>query len=238
MTTLPEALPDSPTVLAFIEAIPAEDTYERAIITCAVNRAATGRDAPRVADLVDYLVCDTRTVYKKLHALRDRGVMELHESGAWLLRPEPEQFGLCLDTHQGEYGQTMPADWIPQPRKPKSIPKVVPDPFPDFLDGRWTGTRDDWQHSCPRPLVNVVYRLFDDDGRLLYIGSTGNVFGRFDGHKRKPWARYVARECADREAAYWLEAAAITDEAPALNVQDYVGGRVNALRKAGRGVTR
>lgn len=111
--------------------------------------------------------------------------------------------------------------------------RVVPDPFPAYGEGTWAGTRADLIDTCPRPGTNVVYQLFDPADLLAYIGSSENMYSRFTAHTAKPWVRYTARQCATREDAYWLEAAAIIKYRPYLNEHDYVGGRVNAIQRAG-----
>lgn len=118
----------------------------------------------------------------------------------------------------------------PGPRGPRRTYLDPPVPAPAFLKRRWRGTLEDLAETCPRPKVCVVYRLFDEDGKLLYIGSTGNVYTRLGRHPIKGWTRWDARECADRESAYWLEAVAIIREKPPLNGNESVGGRIPALR--------
>jgi len=70
--------------------------------------------------------------------------------------------------------------------------------------------------------VPVVYRCFDADRRLLYVGSTLNTFTRFQAHeKRSPWWADVkdisTEEHPDLTAARIAEAAAIRREHPARN---------------------
>lgn len=68
----------------------------------------------------------------------------------------------------------------------------------------------------------LVYRLYDRRGSLLYIGSTINVFGRFQGHAgRTPWwsevATYRLQRFETEEAARCAEALAIGSEDPKHN---------------------
>ena len=71
---------------------------------------------------------------------------------------------------------------------------------------------------------NVVYRMFDEHGDLLYIGKSGNYFQRMETHmKDKPWWGQVANitvthypcrcTCEDGERE------AIQLEMPKYNVQ-------------------
>lgn len=69
----------------------------------------------------------------------------------------------------------------------------------------------------------VLYRLFDADDRLLYIGITCNTAQRWESHRgSKPWWHLVARKeltaYPDRSAALTAERAAIRAEAPLHNI--------------------
>lgn len=69
----------------------------------------------------------------------------------------------------------------------------------------------------------MLYRLYDADGRLLYIGVTCNPQQRWDGHRGdKPWWPLVARKelttYPDRSAALTAERDAIRTEKPLHNV--------------------
>lgn len=69
----------------------------------------------------------------------------------------------------------------------------------------------------------VLYRLFDADGNLLYVGITGDLRGRFAKHAaEKPWWNQVARKTVtwygSRSGALLAEAAAIADEQPRYNI--------------------
>ncbi len=72
-------------------------------------------------------------------------------------------------------------------------------------------------------MTAVVYRAYDANGELLYIGSTGRWKARQRAHAKQPWygdvARWELEEHPTREAAYAAEAAAISAEHPAWNVQ-------------------
>jgi hypothetical protein len=68
----------------------------------------------------------------------------------------------------------------------------------------------------------VVYRCYDADERLLYVGSTGNSYNRFTVHQRKTkwWpevARIAVAEQPDIETARRVEALAIFAEKPLRN---------------------
>lgn len=70
----------------------------------------------------------------------------------------------------------------------------------------------------------AVYRCYDADGRLLYIGSTGDRYTRLRGHeKRTPWWSRVARtetqDYPDEAAARSAEHTAIATESPPYNVR-------------------
>lgn len=67
----------------------------------------------------------------------------------------------------------------------------------------------------------AVYRLYDANGALLYIGSSYNPERRYRDHYPKPWWPLVARRVEEwhpsKEAAYVAEMAAIAAEAPVHN---------------------
>lgn len=70
--------------------------------------------------------------------------------------------------------------------------------------------------------LQFVYRLMDKDGRLLYVGVTGNLVKRKRQHARaQSWWGDVAKtvvQCFDnREAAEYAEAEAIASESPLHN---------------------
>jgi hypothetical protein len=72
------------------------------------------------------------------------------------------------------------------------------------------------------PDLTHLYRHYDFDGKLLYVGVSNNVLGRWDGHKHKAtWADQVAVITVDhyptREEAEDAEANAIITEKPRFN---------------------
>lgn len=81
--------------------------------------------------------------------------------------------------------------------------------------------------------AHYVYRLYDVEGRLLYVGLSRDVMSRIAAHARtKPWYFRVAsmhvRAFADRDAAAQAEETAIRNEAPLHNVQHRVAPGPNA----------
>ena len=74
-----------------------------------------------------------------------------------------------------------------------------------------------WEH--------VLYRFFDEEGALLYVGITRSISTRFKAHARKqPWWPEVA-DCRiaffpDRAALSRAEKLAIQRERPRYNVRD------------------
>lgn len=70
----------------------------------------------------------------------------------------------------------------------------------------------------------AVYRLYDDAGHLLYIGSAYDPEERQGYHKHKAWGSEIARRedrwYHDRAMAYTQETAAIEAERPKYNVID------------------
>lgn len=72
-------------------------------------------------------------------------------------------------------------------------------------------------------LPTALYRLYDADGALLYVGVTGDLRTRFAQHAAgKPWWPEVARKTVEwhetRIAALGAEAAAMENERPRYNI--------------------
>lgn len=73
--------------------------------------------------------------------------------------------------------------------------------------------------------MHVVYRCFDVDGRLLYVGCTSNLERRLTKHRTQPSSRtwyprlnrVKARIYPTRHAAMWAETVAIRTEQPLFN---------------------
>lgn len=90
---------------------------------------------------------------------------------------------------------------------------------PNDPDGTWRGA---WPlNGGPVPIdgISVVYVLYDEDGVPCYVGSSDHLKGRLQGHERdgKPFVRWSASRCADREAAYELEDRVLAEFMPYLN---------------------
>lgn len=67
-----------------------------------------------------------------------------------------------------------------------------------------------------------VYKLFNSDGELLYVGISANSFVRIASHLRKPWGKEVSRQeispALAREDALTAEADAIKALKPRYNI--------------------
>ncbi|MBI2698647.1 MAG: GIY-YIG nuclease family protein [Mycobacterium sp.] len=71
--------------------------------------------------------------------------------------------------------------------------------------------------------VNALYRIFDADDALLYVGITNNPYGRAMDHVRlRPWARRISyitfEHYDDRNELNAAEREAIAAEGPEFNV--------------------
>lgn len=70
--------------------------------------------------------------------------------------------------------------------------------------------------------MHAVYRMFDDRGRLLYVGVTGNPSRRIKEHSEKRWFPLVTSIRLEwfqtRAAAVLAESRAIQAERPRLNI--------------------
>lgn len=74
-----------------------------------------------------------------------------------------------------------------------------------------------------QPAHELVYRLYGDDMRLLYVGITWHPFARWTAHaSHKPWWHQVAyaslSEFPDDRAARDAETVAIHEERPLYNI--------------------
>lgn len=72
---------------------------------------------------------------------------------------------------------------------------------------------------------HYVYRMYDEDGRLLYVGISRTMARRLtEHHREQPWAHEIAsvagKRYTSREAARAAEIEAIRTEGPAYNIQD------------------
>ena len=108
-----------------------------------------------------------------------------------------------LHEHAGAFGKSASTD----------------DPF-SFC---WDRIRPDWVSDprCDSP--TALYRYFEADGTLLYIGISNQPLFRHDQHIRAEWfpyARYYCAECFPcRRIAEWAEAIMIRAEDPEFNVK-------------------
>lgn len=72
--------------------------------------------------------------------------------------------------------------------------------------------------------IETVYRLYDGEGRLLYIGQTRYLYDRLKTHSREAWWGPLVKHTkvtvfSNRFSAHAAEQAAIRDEEPAYNVR-------------------
>lgn len=79
----------------------------------------------------------------------------------------------------------------------------------------------------------VVYRIYDANDRLIYIGATSNPMGRLIGHQRQSWwfalaARVSFEPHEHMDSAFATEWTAIAEEAPAFNIT-HNGGRAEQV---------
>ena len=74
--------------------------------------------------------------------------------------------------------------------------------------------------ACP-----VMYRCYDADERLIYVGSTSSWMRRLSEHRKQSWwfpilARTVTEANPTLEAAQAAEATALQEERPTFNWRD------------------
>lgn len=85
--------------------------------------------------------------------------------------------------------------------------------------------------------VHAVYRFFDSEGKLLYVGLTSNPGARWSSHeKEKPWWHTVATVTVERQPtladAVAVEAAAIRNEHPLHNIAHATTEQTERAREA------
>lgn len=83
----------------------------------------------------------------------------------------------------------------------------------------------------------TIYRHFDKEGTLLYIGTTANIFQRMLGHSRQShWHDQIANitleHCSSKKEAFKREAEAIFKETPLFNVRSQDPKSIEELRYA------
>lgn len=75
-----------------------------------------------------------------------------------------------------------------------------------------------------------LYRLYDADGFLLYIGCTSDIKKRIPQHRQGSFgarvATFEAEAYPDRESAFEAEALAIRRERPPLNIRHNTGQKL------------
>jgi predicted GIY-YIG superfamily endonuclease len=85
------------------------------------------------------------------------------------------------------------------------------------------GEEEEWREEDTRPPIMYLYRHWDAEGRLLYIGITHYLQQRAEDHikAQRPWLSQVARvsveEWATREDSADAEREAIRTEQPIWN---------------------
>ncbi|MGQ9348904.1 GIY-YIG nuclease family protein [Mycolicibacterium gilvum] len=72
--------------------------------------------------------------------------------------------------------------------------------------------------------AHYVYRAFEENGTLLYVGETNNLVSRLKNHHHSTWwfpltSKVVAKVYQDKALAVALETAAIKQESPRFNVK-------------------
>jgi predicted GIY-YIG superfamily endonuclease len=88
---------------------------------------------------------------------------------------------------------------------------------------RELGERPDRSHLLDAPKRTVLYKAYDADGLLLYVGISGGIIARFAQHvDGSPWSRVMARMevewFATRDEALKAEKASIKSLRPLFNI--------------------
>lgn len=80
--------------------------------------------------------------------------------------------------------------------------------------------------------AHYVYRVFDVEGRLVYVGSAADVFARLRSHRSNSWwapqmYQVKATVFSSKPLALAAETAAIRTESPRCNVKGRYAGHAN-----------
>ena len=66
---------------------------------------------------------------------------------------------------------------------------------------------------------HVLYRWWDDQGRLVYLGITNNAGRRTDEHASKPWANLCVSMTVEQLPDSWSRAEVLAYEAERIEVE-------------------
>lgn len=120
--------------------------------------------------------------------------------------------GLTKNEALTRLNQVLNPNWIEGVRIPQSSTEVCETAARAATPGR--GVR------------HVLYRFFDHENVLLYVGITKRIYARSDAHRAQPWWDEVVRieieDYPDREATREAELAAIRTENPKYNIADVI----------------
>ena len=88
-----------------------------------------------------------------------------------------------------------------------------------------------------RTAPRYVYRIFDEDGVLLYVGQSINPEARLKDHRRKPWGHLIATWTLEGPydgciASEQRESEVIHDEKPLYALSRQQVGQIGALARA------
>jgi predicted GIY-YIG superfamily endonuclease len=125
-----------------------------------------------------------------------------------------------LDMSRSKFLELVDRGWLPAP----TIVDGIEIWDPSRLDSAFNGSSVDEE-----PVATALYRHFDSDGRLLYVGISLNVVARLSEHcKTSHWFGSITRidveRFRSRQAALAAERKAIRTEKPLHNI----AGRVAA----------
>lgn len=130
---------------------------------------------------------------------------------------EPENREPCADCRRRE---SPPVPGAPESAKATLVERMLELGFlPDVKSGAAMFAGD--RSSFAPENVHSLYRYFDRDGRLLYVGETSSPGARFAGHQSKPWISLAVRcdieHFVSAEEAKEAERWAIREESPIHN---------------------
>lgn len=93
--------------------------------------------------------------------------------------------------------------------------------FQDVVSGCWSpipAPAEPWVHQC-----HHLYRHFDREGKLLYVGISVNALGRLSEHRNSRWFDEIAEvkieHFGNRNEVLQAERLAVANEKPAHNKQ-------------------
>lgn len=166
---------------------------------------ATGDPDERVRELVSF-IAEVRRMHPKVARMRREEAIRLYEEGDLSFA----ELGCFLGVSKARAHQMLKGH---VKKNRESTKAAVPLPVPALAE----------MEIGEELLATALYRLYNSEGILLYVGIADNLKSRFDRHKtEKLWWGQVARKTVtwygSRNEAFRAEDIAIKNEHPLHNI--------------------